>query len=93
MPESDRSTVNQLHRAVIHDIYFDPISKSTLIASDQGLYIVDSRLRVTLITETNSRISDNKILSISRGKGDVFWIGTYAGLNYLVPTVFENTQT
>lgn len=89
LPHSDKVTTNQLERAVIHDIHFDSISKSALIGSDQGLYNIDSRLSVTLIATESSRVSDAEVVSIARGKGDVFWVGTYSGLNYLVPTVFE----
>ena len=89
LPESDRVAAHQLHRAVIHDIHYDPLSRSVLIGSDQGLYNITSRLSVTRIATKSSRVSDAEVVSITRGNGDVFWVGTYAGLNFLVPTVFE----
>ena len=88
-PSYDAGDENELDHAVIHDIHFDSISKSALIASDQGLFIVDSKLNAKLISTEGSRALDTEVVSISRGKGDLFWIGTYTGLHYLVPTVFE----
>ncbi len=88
-PESDESKSSQIGRADVHRILFDSISGSTLIASDQGLYEIDSKRNIFLISTNNSNISDNEVVSIARGKGDIYWIGTYSGLSYMVPTVFE----
>jgi ligand-binding sensor domain-containing protein/two-component sensor histidine kinase len=76
--------------AHIHDIYIDPATKSTWVGSDQGLYRIDKQLQISLFSLENSNLTDNEVASIEPYGDGTLWIGTYRGLDYLVPTVFES---
>ena len=76
--------------AHIHDVYVDSRSETTWVASDQGLYQIDINKRISIFTSENSNLTNNEIASIERYGDGVLWVGTYRGLNYLMPTVFES---
>lgn len=79
-----------IETAHIHDIYIDPTTKSTWVGSDQGLYRIDKELQISLFSSENSNLTDNEVASIEPYGDGTLWIGTYRGLDYLVPTVFES---
>lgn len=88
--EYQDSDGNDLDIAHIHDIYVDSISETTWVGSDQGLYQIDKAKNVSILTSENSSLTNNEISSIENYGDGILWIGTYRGLNYLVPTVFES---
>jgi two-component sensor histidine kinase/streptogramin lyase len=77
-------------KAHIHDIYIDPKTNSTWVGSDQGLYRIDENLQISRFSSENSNLTDNEVASIEPYGDGTLWIGTYRGLDYLVPTVFES---
>jgi ligand-binding sensor domain-containing protein/two-component sensor histidine kinase len=79
--------------ANINSIFHEPQRRLTWIASDQGLYRIDGEGASTHFHAGNSSLASNEVLSISSGKNGVYWIGTYSGLNYLVPTEFDSFGT
>jgi len=88
-PHSTLLTGKKISKADIHEIHFDSHSASTWVATDQGLYNIDSRLKVTRFGTDNSNLSNDEVSSIAQGSDGLYWVGTYTGLNYIVPTIFE----
>jgi two-component sensor histidine kinase/ligand-binding sensor domain-containing protein len=78
-----------LDHANIRQIYYDVGRKIGWVASDQGVYQLDQAFNVTHFNSSNSNLSDNEVGSIAQGVDGVIWIGTYSGLDYSVPTIFD----
>ena len=74
----------------IHQIHFDSRSGLIWIATDQGIYQIDELKRVIHLDSSNSNLSNDETIFISSGTGNILWIGTYKGLNYLLPTQFQS---
>jgi ligand-binding sensor domain-containing protein/two-component sensor histidine kinase len=78
-----------IKNANIKQIYYDEQAALHWIASDQGVYQVDSNLNLKHFDTENSNLSDNEVSSITPGTQGMIWIGTYSGLDYSIPTIFE----
>ena len=88
-PITGVSSGEQITTADIHEIHVDPQSGTTWAATDQGLYEIDKNRHVTRFGTDNSGLSNDEVSAIAQGDDGLYWIGTYTGLNYLVPTVFQ----
>ncbi|MCP5130149.1 MAG: hypothetical protein H6985_11265 [Pseudomonadales bacterium] len=90
IPKLISSQAPTIARSHIHEILVDRENNVTWAGSDQGLYRIDSDFSVLRFSTENSNLTENEVSSISPYKNNIFWIGTYKGLNYLVPTAFES---
>ena len=77
------------HNVYIHDIYQDPIKKSTWISSDQGLYVFDENNNLEHIHTGNSKLESNEIGQISKGKEGLYWVSTYSGIYLALQSPFD----
>ncbi|RLA49735.1 MAG: hypothetical protein DRR42_15040, partial [Gammaproteobacteria bacterium] len=75
--------------ANINNIVHESTKGLTWVASDQGLYRIEGESVSAHFHAENSSLASNEVLSISNGNDGIYWIGTYNGLNYLVPTEFD----
>ena len=75
--------------ALVHKILHDSTEKSTWIASDQGLYIIDKDDQITHFHSENSNLADNEVASLSFGSGKIKWVGSFTGLHFLSKTGFQ----
>jgi ligand-binding sensor domain-containing protein len=73
----------------INQIFHDKKFGTTWIATDEGLYSYDKSMQRKLYNTNNSNISDDEVISLYLDKDGTYWVGTYSGLNYLIPTSIE----
>jgi len=88
VPFSDENTDNS--GATINKIFHEVDTGITWVATDQGLYSFSSKLGEVHFHSQNSNISDNEVISISKTNNGIYWIGTYTGLNYMIPSIFKS---
>jgi len=81
---------NSSQKANINEILHEPDKGLTWIASDQGIYRIDRDHNLSHFHSGNSRLASNEVFTVFPGKDNLYWIGTYSGLNYLLYTSFES---
>ncbi|MEH6569656.1 MAG: triple tyrosine motif-containing protein [Halioglobus sp.] len=75
--------------ALVHKILHDSTDKSTWIASDQGLHIIDKDGQITHFHSENSNLADNEVGALSFGNGKIKWVGSFTRLHFLSKTGFQ----
>lgn len=87
--DSGIDTQKDFHRSTIHDITFDKDTGHSIVSSDQGIFIFKDDLVVQNFTTSNSKLSNNEVISLAPDYSGGYWVGTYNGINRLVFSPFE----
>lgn len=77
----------------VHHIYLDRNESSTWVATDQGLFYIDKSQNVQHIATSAEGALEDEVWSIASTPHGNLWIGTFSGLQFLVPTIFETYNT
>lgn len=95
----DKESCSQLHyewksganidTSDIHHIHQELRNGSTWVAADQGLFHINSKFEIQHIPTSADGKPEDEVSLISTMPSGNFWIGTFSGLRFLVPTVFD----
>ncbi|QIB66291.1 triple tyrosine motif-containing protein [Kineobactrum salinum] len=89
LPPSGDSGID-FSTAIVFDIALLPHSNIIVIASDQGLLLLDQhRDLVSYFRIENSRLLNNEVIAIHPLDAQRTWIGTHNGINLLIQSKFE----
>ncbi len=80
---------SDFRKSTVHDLSFHDESGLVLVASDQGILILEKGKVVEYFTTSNSILLNNEVISFSPDHSGGYWIGTYGGINRLVLSPFE----
>ena len=78
-----------IERSDVHQIFIDQKSDSTWVATDQGLFRVNSSMDIAYIPTSIEGKQEDEVSSVAKNPQGSLWIGTFTGLRFLVPTIFE----
>lgn len=87
--DSGIKTEKDFHRSTIHDLTIDENTGASIVSTDQGIFVFRADSAVQNFTTSNSKLSNNEVISISSDQAGGFWVGTYHGINRLVISPFE----
>lgn len=87
--ESGINTEKDFHRSIIHDLTVDEITESSIVSTDQGIFVFGADSAVQNFTTSNSKLSNNEVISLAPDHSGGYWVGTYNGINRLVISPFE----
>ena len=82
-------TEKDFRRATIHDLTYDKNTESYIVSSDQGIFVFKADSSVQNFTTSNSKLSNNEVISLSPDNSGGYWVGTYNGINKLAISPFE----
>jgi ligand-binding sensor domain-containing protein/two-component sensor histidine kinase len=82
-------TGNNIDTSDIHHIHQTASNESTWVATDQGLFHIDRFFNIQHVPTSSDGKPEDEVYSIETMPSGNLWIGTFSGLRFLVPTVFE----
>ena len=82
-------TGNNIDTSDVHHIHQTESNDSTWVATDQGLFHIDSQFDIQHLPTSSDGKPEDEVYSIERMPSGNLWIGTFSGLRFIVPTVFE----
>ena len=83
------STEKDFQKSTIHEITYDEETDTTIVSSDQGIFIFESEFSAYNFTTGNSKLLNNEVISLTSDHSGGYWVGTYNGINKLVISPFE----